>query len=89
MDYLVAVTDKLESLLPMEGPLAVPARFVIGAGIGWLLIEAVRPSFAYNANGTKRPFAPMPELYQATGVPTFLPWLIGPALGGFALSTFV
>lgn len=89
MDYILGAVDKVESFLPMEGPLAIPARFAIGAGIGWLVMEAIRPSFAYNGDGTKRPFAPIPELYSARGPHTFLPWLIGPAAGGFLLSTFI
>lgn len=73
----------------MSGPLAIPARFAVGAGLGWLVMAALRPSFAYNPDGTKRPFALLPDLYEGKGAPTPLPWLAGPALGGFVLSTFV
>lgn len=89
MDYIVQFTDKLESLLPMSGPLAIPARFVVGAGLGWLVLSAIQPSFAYTPDGGKRPWVAMPDLYEGRGAPTWLPWFVGPLLGGFVLTTFV
>lgn len=89
MDYIVQGIDKLESLLPMDGALAVPARFVIGAGIGWLIMSAARPGFSYTSDGSKRPWIVMPDLYESRGAPTWLPWFVGPALGGLVLTTFV
>lgn len=89
MDYIVRAVDKLESFLPMEGPLAIPARFVIGAGLGWLVISAIQPDFAYTSDGAKRPWVAMPDLYVGRGPPTWLPWFVGPLMGGFALTTFV
>lgn len=88
-DYIVGAYDKIESILPMEGPLAIPARAGIGAGVGWILGSAAAPSWSYNKDGSKRPFAVFPGLYQGQGAPTYLPWLFWPALGAFVFSTFI
>lgn len=89
MDFLDNVYEKVEGVLPMEGAFAVPIRAAIGAGLGYLLIAAIRPSFAYNIDGSPRPWAVLPELYSAQGVPTHLPFLVGPLAGATLLAGFV
>lgn len=90
MDAVDSFWEKIESYLPMEGPMAIPARFAIGAGLGWLVIAAVRPAFAYDTtNGQPRPWAPLPTLYRGSGDPTFTPWFVGPLIGGVLLSVFI
>jgi hypothetical protein len=90
MDLLDGIMDKVEGVLPMEGPLAVPLRAAIGGGLGWLLIAALRPNFAYDAQTNQpRPWAVLPELYQGQGTPTHLPFLVGPLAGAVLLAGFV
>lgn len=89
MDLIDSFYDKVESVLPMQGPLAPLLRAAIGAGLGYLVIAAVRPSFAYNSNGTPRPWAVLPELYEGTGQPTHLPFIVGPLAGVLLFAGFV
>ena len=88
-DLWLGAVSKLESVLPMEGPMAVPARAAIGAGVGYVLMEAIRPGFAYTEDGKKRPDTYFPQLYSSGGKPTALPWYSGPILGAVAFSTFI
>lgn len=88
-DFIDGIFERIESVLPMEGPMAIPARFAIGAAAGWLFMEAIRPRFAYTSDGVKRPWIAVPDLYQSRGAPTWLPWFVGPLAGGFILSTFI
>ena len=80
---------KLESMLPMEGPMAVPGRAAIGAAAGYLLMEAIRPEFAYTPEGKPRPDAVFPDLFPGEGKPTFTPRWIGPVAGAVILTTFI
>lgn len=89
MELINKAYDGIESVLPMEGPFAIPARAVIGAGLGYLVIAAVRPSFAYTPEGTARTWAVMPELYKGGGEPTFLPFFVGPLVGAVLLAGFI
>ena len=89
MDYVDALYDKIEDILPMEGPMSIPARAVIGAGLGYLVIAAIRPDFAYDQSGNVRPWAVCPDLYQGAGSPTHLPFFVGPLLGSILLAGFV
>ena len=89
MEYWFKGVDKLENILPVEGALAVPARFAIGAGIGYLLYEAFTPSWAYNEDRSRRPDAMLPGLYAANGPPTATPFWTGPLLGGLALTLLI
>jgi hypothetical protein len=89
MEYWFKIVDSVENVLPLEGPLAVPTRAAIGAGIGYLVYEAFRPSWAYNPDGSRRPDAMMPALYSANGPPTATPFWTGPLLGALALTLFI
>lgn len=89
MEFLDNLYDKVEGVLPMEGALAPVFRAAIGAGLGWLLIEAIRPSFAYNPDGSKRPWNVLPEMYESRGTPTAAPWVVGPLAGAVLLAGFV
>jgi len=89
MEIIDSIYDKVENILPMEGPMAIPARAAIGAGLGFLVISAIRPDFAYDQSGNARPWAVLPELYQGAGQPTFLPFFVGPLLGAILLAGFV
>lgn len=89
MDFVNNLYEKVENVLPMEGPLAVPMRAAIGAALGYLLIAAIRPQFAYNPDGSTRPWAVIPELYNGRGAPTHMPFLVGPLAGATLLAGFV
>jgi hypothetical protein len=90
MDFLLAPIDFAESILPMEGPLAVPARAAIGAALGWLVIAAIRPEFAYDpVSQEPRPWSSMPELWDGKGAPTSTPWILGPVVGAILLAGFI
>jgi len=90
MEVIDGLYEKAENVLPMEGPLAIPARAAIGAALGWLVIAAWRPSFAYDdANGKPRPWATFPQLYEGSGQATCAPWFIGPLTGAVLLSVFL
>lgn len=90
MEVLGSIYDGAESVLPMEGPFAIPARAVIGAGLGYLVIAAIRPSFAYDqATGQARPWAVAPSMWKGAGQPTFTPFFVGPLIGSVLLAGFV
>jgi hypothetical protein len=89
MDYWMSGVHKLESVLPMEGPMAVPIRAAIGSGLGYLVMEAVRPGFAYTPDGQRRPDAVFPGLYQGSGPPTYAPFWTGPLVGALVLTTMI
>lgn len=84
-----SIYDKVESVLPMEGAMAPLYRAAIGAGLGYLVIAAIRPSFSYNTDGSPRPWAVLPELYEGKGQPTHLPFLVGPFAGVLLFAGFV
>lgn len=88
-EFIEGFYDKVESILPMEGAMSVPLRAGIGAGLGYLLIMAFRPSASFNPDGTPRPWAVLPELYAGRGTPTHLPFLVGPLAGAVLLAGFV
>jgi hypothetical protein len=90
MNVIDKIYDTLEGFLPMEGSMAPLYRAAIGAGVGWVVMEAVRPQFAYNSvDGSKRPWVVLPELYEGRGAPTYLPFFVGPLAGMIALAGFV
>lgn len=89
MDVIDRVVGGLESVLPMEGPLAIPARAAIGAALGWLVMQAIRPDFAYTPDGTARKWAVMPDLYSGVDPETHLPFFVGPVAGAILLAGFI
>lgn len=89
MDLWYAATDKLEKVLPMEGPMAVPARAAIGAGAGYLVMSAIRPEFAYTPEGQAREDAVFPDLFPGAQPATYTPWWTGPLLGAIAFTTII
>lgn len=89
MDIWGGAVEKLESVLPMEGALAVPARAAIGAGVGYLVISAVRPGFAYTPEGQPRQDAVFPQIFPGEQPATYTPWWTGPLMGAVAFTTFI
>ena len=89
MDLWAGAVSKLESALPMEGPMAVPARAAIGAGVGYLVMSAIRPEFAYTAQGQARQDAVFPDLFPGAQPPTYLPWWTGPLAGAIVFTTMI
>ena len=82
--------DAAESVLPMEGTMAPLWRAAIGGVLGYLVIAAIRPSFAYNdVDGSPRPWAVMPEMFPGRGAPTHLPFIVGPLLGVLLFAGFI
>lgn len=86
MELWANAVSKVEQVLPMEGPLAVPARGAIGAAVGQTIMSAVRPSFAYNDAGQPRKDAVFPDLFGGAEPATYTPWWLG-AVGGFLAFT--
>lgn len=86
MELWANAVNKVEQVLPMEGPLAIPARGAIGAVVGQTLMSAIRPSFAYTESGQARKDAVFPELFGGEEPATFTPWWLG-AVGGFIAFT--
>lgn len=89
MELWTKTVDTLEQVLPMEGAMAVPARAAIGAGIGMLVMSAIRPGFAYTESGQARQDAVFPELFPGANPPTYTPWWTGPLIGAVALTTLI
>lgn len=89
MEVLSRITAAAENVLPMEGPLAIPLRAAIGAGIGWLVIKAIRPEFAYTGDGRARRWAVMPDLYEGSEPVTHLPFFVGPLAGAIVTAGFI
>ena len=89
MELWAGAVNKLEQVLPMEGPMAVPARAAIGAGVGYLVMQAVRPEFAYSPSGEARQDAVLPDLFPGVQPATYTPWWTGPVLGAIAFSTLI
>lgn len=89
MDLWAGTVSKLESVLPMEGPMAVPARAAIGAGVGYVVMSAVRPEFAYTSTGEARQDAVFPDLFPGAQPATYTPWWTGPLVGAIAFSTLI
>ena len=82
MDAVFGAWDAVENALPFQdGPMAVPTRAAIGAGVGYLLMKAIRPGFAYNEDLTERPDAYFSALGGDKGPPTWTPVWTGPLLG--------
>lgn len=80
---------KLEEILPMEGPMAIPARAAIGAGVGYLIMQAVRPGFAYTPEGQPRQDVNFPDVFPGAQPPTATPWWTGPALGALVFTSLI
>lgn len=89
MDLWGGAIEKLENVLPMDGPLAVPARAAIGAGVGYVVMSAIRPGFAYTEDGKPREDAVFPELFPGEQPSTFTPWWTGPLVGAVAFTTLI
>lgn len=76
------------------GPEAYAKRALLGAAVGYVAMETIRPSFAYYDDGTKRPWAVTTEgvtLDKLTGQQhsTLFPWFTGPVVGAVASSLFI
>lgn len=84
-DLLVPVWDRLEAAVPEN----VFLRAAMGAALGWMLIAAVRPSFAYAPNGEARQDAIFPELFPGAAPPTTTPWWVGPVAGATTFVLFI
>lgn len=59
------------------------SRFVVGAGVGVLLTEAIRPSFSHDAKGGHRPWSVLDPTNQNA---TQLPWFLPPAIVGASMA---
>jgi hypothetical protein len=80
----VAAIDKVEQVFDsfgmMRGAAAPVMRFGVGFLVGGLLVYAARPSFAFNKDGTARPWVPIAGGDKNATVTPW--WTVGVALGG-------
>jgi len=81
---ITPIENALNSIGLMQGPLSPALRAGFGFGVGYVLMEAVRPGFAYDGNN-KRPWAYSSNTPEATAVP----WWMPPAAIGVFLSVFI
>jgi len=87
--YIPVVTEverAFDGIGLMRGAWAPVKRFVFGAATTYIIEEAFKPSFAYDAGGNKRPW-----LYTqgASNSSTIFPFWAPPLLAGIALSVFI
>lgn len=85
MDTLWDLTDKLENHVPKN----TLVRAGMGAAGGWLVTAALRPGWAYDANGQPYVWAVMPDLYEGSKPATLTPWFLGPLGGAVLASLFI
>lgn len=85
-----------DSMGMMRGNTAAIKRGVFGAAVGYVAMQAVRPSFAYYADGTPRPWSISQTAADLDADPsadgqhgTALPWWTGPAAGAFVCSVLI
>jgi hypothetical protein len=78
-EVIINTQEYLESV----GLRTPTSRFIVGAGMGVLLTEAIRPGFSHDAKGQHRPWAILdPGAKDGTQVPWFLP----PVISGTVLA---
>lgn len=85
MDLWFSIVDRAEQVIPEN----IILRTAMGAAVGWLVIAAIRPEWAYNQRGEARADAIFPELFPGSNPPTMTPWWVGPLVGAFAFATLV
>jgi hypothetical protein len=84
----------------MEGLSGMAKRFALGAVIGAGIVWALKPNVMFDPQGNPRPFAHTTTGAQADraaafqnpgggSVSTSVPWLVGPLVGGLALSQLI
>jgi len=81
----VHIEGIMDSMGMMRGSFAPVKRAALGAVVGYIVGEALRPSFAYSKNGKHREWA---FLSGGQGDAT-IPWWIFPATGAVVLGVFV
>jgi len=91
---IASVENVFDSMGAMRGNVAYVKRAAIGAGLGYVAMETIRPSFAYYDDGTARPwaFSTMGSTADAaTGQlhSTYVPWWSGPVVGAIVCTNFI
>lgn len=70
----------------MRGGWAPLKRFAVGATVGFLLGEAIRPQWSHHRNGRHKIWAYAPG---SNGEGTMIPWWTAPLAGGILMSVFI
>jgi len=90
LPVLGAVEDIFDAFGLMRGPFAPALRAGVGFGVVWLVMAAIRPSFAYDESGQARPWK-----FGSQASPdgddnsTLVPWWMLPLGGAFVSSVLV
>lgn len=72
-----------------SGPYAPAMRMGFGAAVGYVLVEAVKPDFAYTPDGQARPWSLTQDGVDNPEVATPVPWWSVPAATGIICGMFV
>jgi len=84
--FYPAIERAFDGLGMMQGSLAPIKRAAFGAGLGYIIGEAIRPSWSHTSSGAHRPW-----LYlsgdNASG--TLLPWWTLPVAGAFVCAVLI
>lgn len=83
--YAERIVDPLMVMLPSN----IIMRGLLGAAIGGLIAYLTKPLVSFNPDGSKRPWAPQPFLYEAGGPPTLFPWFAWPLMFALLLTVFI
>lgn len=89
-----AIENAFDGLGLMRGPMASAKRAIVGAGVGYVVVQAVRPSLMYYDDGTPRPwsFSQMGADYDGNGTgqhSTPVPWWSVPLGTAFVFSQMI
>jgi hypothetical protein len=83
---LSEIEDALDGLGLMRGDLAPVKRFVVGAGVIYVVMEAFRPSLTHGRGGNHRPWVYTQGWSEEA---SYVPWWGFPLAGGILLSVFI
>jgi hypothetical protein len=76
------IQDKFAAL----GLTSPVSRGVVGASLGYVVVEAIRPGISYKEDGSHRPWIVTdPKAKDGTSVP----WFIYPAVSGALMALFL
>ena len=85
MESWLRTVDAVDNALPDNTLI----RAGIGAGLGYMLAETIRPSFAYAENGQRREDAVLPGIFPGAHPPTMTPfWLMPLGMAWFLIMFF-
>jgi len=80
------IEGALDGLGLMRGDFAPIKRFVFGAGVVFVIMEAFRPSLTHTAGGQHRPWAYSQGVSEQSSL---IPWWGFPLAGGIVMGVFI